>query len=238
MPEFLKSIWSDPVWSKVISASIIALLATVGTWILSDQKTKWPIIGMIIFGVGFLSCFAWYWNASRNNVPSTPSTASNKPPSASSLTLEHLFERDSPLGNFERKYDISVKDPPTNLDTTVTLRVRLHYDFTSHSEFLSLYVPQLSDARLRPYDFITYLRDKLIEDREQMHGAIVMGQSQPGIPYSESTELIFAGRVFIYTTNPLNPVQIGDLVKWYQQSGLYLEIRGMDYLVFRRSAAK
>jgi hypothetical protein len=81
MPEFLKSIWSDPVWSKVISAGIIALLATVGTWILNDQKTKWPIIGMILFGVGFISCLVWYWNASTNNVPSTPSTAPS-PPSA------------------------------------------------------------------------------------------------------------------------------------------------------------
>jgi hypothetical protein len=77
-----------------------------------------------------------------------------------------------------------------------------------------------------------------MEDREQMHAAIVMGQSQPGVPYSESTELIFSGRVFVYTTNRLNPVQIGDLVKWYQQSGLYLEIRGTDYLAFKRSTAK
>ena len=70
MPEFLKSIWGDPVWSKVISVGIIALLGTAGTWIFNDQKTKWPIIGMIVCGVGFISCFVWYWNASDNSVPS------------------------------------------------------------------------------------------------------------------------------------------------------------------------
>jgi hypothetical protein len=79
MPDFLKSIWSDPVWSKVISAAIIALFASVGTWILNDQKTKWPIIGMIVFAVGLISCLMWYWNASRNDVLSTPSTATPTP---------------------------------------------------------------------------------------------------------------------------------------------------------------
>jgi hypothetical protein len=249
MPEFpvilpiIKSIWNDPVWSKVIATGIIALLGgTAGTWILNDQKTKWPIIGMIIFGIGFIGCAAWYWYL-NNTLPSTSSTESgqsspDKPPSPPSLTLEYFFERDSPLGSFERRYDLSVKDSTTNLDTIVTLRVRLLYDFTSHSEFLSVYIPRLNDVRLKPYDFMASLRDRLIEEREKMHASVVMGQAQPGIPYSESSELIFSGRVFIYTTNLLNPVQIGDLVRWYQQSGLYLEIRGVDYLTFRRSTAK
>ena len=193
---------------------------------------------MTIFGVGFVSCLVWYWNASRNTAPATRTASSqspNKPHPPQSLTLEDLFASDSPLGSSERTYDLSVKDPTTNLDTTVTLRVRLYYDFTSHSEFLSVYIPRLSDARLKPFDFMVNLRDRLVQDREQMHETIVMGQSQPGIPYSESSELIFSGRVFIYTANLLNPVQIGDVVKWYQRSGLYLEIRGIDYLMFRRS---
>lgn len=38
---FLKSIWSDPVWSKVISAAVIALSVAGGTYLLS----WWPAIG-------------------------------------------------------------------------------------------------------------------------------------------------------------------------------------------------
>ena len=94
MPEFLKSIWSDPVWSKVISAGIVVLLATVGTWILNDQNTKWPIICMIIFGVEFISCFVWYWNTSSNNAPSTPSTASDQSsnkPTVTPTTLDNTI---------------------------------------------------------------------------------------------------------------------------------------------------
>ena len=116
MPEFLKSIWGDPVWSKVISVGIIALLGTAGTWIFNDQKTKWPIIGMIVCGVGFISCFVWYWNASRNTALASPTASGqspNKPPPPPSLTLEDLFASDSPLGSSERKYDLSVKDPTT-----------------------------------------------------------------------------------------------------------------------------
>jgi hypothetical protein len=33
------------------------------TWILNDQNTRWPIIGMIVFGAGFIGCLVWYWNA-------------------------------------------------------------------------------------------------------------------------------------------------------------------------------
>jgi hypothetical protein len=80
------------------------------------QKTKWPIIGMIVFGVGFVSCLVWYWNVSRNTAPALATASgesSNKPPPSPSLTLEDLFASDSPLGSSERKYDLSVKDPTT-----------------------------------------------------------------------------------------------------------------------------
>ena len=52
----------------------------------------------------------------------------------------------------------------------------------------------------------------------------------PGSPMTFSKDLSFSGRVFLYTMNPLDPMQIGELVSSYRKDGLLLEIRGSDYL--------
>jgi hypothetical protein len=68
-----------------------------------------------------------------------------------------------------------------------------------------------------------------------LHSKFVFGEQRPGGPYTESKEFVFAGSVYLYTDNPLTPIQIGDLMKWYQQKGLSLQIRGLDYLTFHES---
>jgi hypothetical protein len=218
----MKQIWNDPVWSKVISVGIISIFSLISPWVFGLYKYRGPIIGMVICSTGFIGCLLWYF-------------ASNAPSSSESLTLQYLFEHDFPLGSMQRQYDLRVKNTQTNLDVIVPVSIRLYYDFVSHSEFLSAYMPQFHDARLNPADIIANFREQLVDIQKQMHSSVVMGQSQPGLPYSESSELIFSGRVFLYTTNPLNPVQIGDLMKWYQQSGLYLEIRGLDYWTTKKA---
>jgi hypothetical protein len=213
MPQFqiapvIKRLWHDPVWSKVIATGITA-------------------------GVTALIGLVWYlWGDLDVNY-------ANKQNAAEPLTLESLFEGAFPdIINSDFKYDLHAKNTSTNLNTIVPIRFRLYRDFTSHSEFLSIYLPLFHDARLPIYDIILRLRDQAIAIREQMHSDHIIDFGQPGASYEESTDLVFSGRVFLYTLNPLNPVQIGELVKWYEQKGLYLEIRGMDYWTFHNSTAK
>jgi hypothetical protein len=62
-----------------------------------------------------------------------------------------------------------------------------------------------------------------------MHSATIVGEGKPGTEYEESSALMFAGRVFIFTLNPLTFIQIGELSKWYQEKSLHLKILGADY---------
>ena len=41
--------------------------------------------------------------------------------------------------------------------------------------------------------------------------------------------LVFSGRVFTYTDELMDAIQIGELTKLYRDAGLFLEIRGHDY---------
>jgi hypothetical protein len=67
---YIKLLWNDPVWSKVIATGIVSLIALIGVAIFGgNYKTKWPIVGMMIFGVGFVGCAVWYWSALKDIVP-------------------------------------------------------------------------------------------------------------------------------------------------------------------------
>ncbi len=49
------------------------------------------------------------------------------------------------------------------------------------------------------------------------------------MPYNDSKDMKFSGRVFIYTAHPYTVIQLGELMQWYQEAGMALEIRGLDY---------
>ena len=44
------------------------------------------------------------------------------------------------------------------------------------------------------------------------------------------SDLVFSGRVYIYTLNPLDSFQIANLILSYRKDGMFLEVRGSDYL--------
>jgi hypothetical protein len=64
---------------------------------------------------------------------------------------------------------------------------------------------------------------------DDLKNSVGTGMSARGIPYAEGKDLKFSGRIFVYTMQPFTPIQIGDLMKWYQDAGMSLQIRGTDY---------
>jgi hypothetical protein len=76
---------------------------------------------------------------------------------------------------------------------------------------------------------IQSLRDQIQPQYDDLKKSVGTGMAGPGVPYSEGKDLRFSGRVFVYTMQPFTPIQIGDLMRWYQDAGLSLQIRGTDY---------
>jgi hypothetical protein len=158
----------------------------------------------------------------------------SSPTSPFNITLESLFKSDfGDLLSGQREFSLTVKDNAKDLNTTIKIPIKMFEDFRSNTEFLSVFVPQFADARLsdKIEEVVRAVGDQVPAIREIFRG-VVVGQKVPGGGYTESTTLAFSGRVFIYTMNPLSAVQIGDLVKWYAEKGMHLDIRGTDYWLF------
>jgi hypothetical protein len=168
-------------------------------------------------------------------LPAPKAAAPPSPPP----TFESLFASSfTDLLNAEEKLTLHVKDPPSNWEDNVQVRFRLYYDFRSNAEFISIYIPSLHDVRFNIENMIKDIRDQVVTVRQKLHSGTIVGFGQTGRQYEESPVLVFAGRIYIFTLNPLNPVQIGDLVKWYQEKGLYLVVLGADYWTFHSSLTK
>jgi hypothetical protein len=158
----------------------------------------------------------------------------SSPSSPFNITLESLFKNDfGDLLSGQREFSLTVKDNTKDINTTIKIPIKMFEDFRSNTEFISVFIPQFSDTRLgdKIGQVIRAIGDEVPAIRQIFRG-VVVGQKVPGGGYTESTTLVFSGRVFIYTMNPLSAVQIGDLVKWYAEKGMDLEIRGTDYWLF------
>jgi hypothetical protein len=72
------------------------------------------------------------------------------------------------------------------------------------------------------------MRDQFRSARDDLHKSVGIGIGG-GTNYSESKDLTFSGRVFVYTSQPFTVIQLGELARWYRDAGMFLEIRGHDY---------
>ena len=129
---------------------------------------------------------------------------------------------------------MKVEIPEKSFQATYQSRLRLFRDFNSNSEFVAIFIPFFGDARMTDVieGFIDNLKKNIKEAIDQAK-LIGIEQQTPGTAISRSGDLVFSGRVFIYTSNSLDAIQIEHLVESYRKDGLYLEIRGSDYLYYR-----
>jgi hypothetical protein len=148
-------------------------------------------------------------------------------------TLEDLFASDfSDLGCQERKMEMTIRVQPSPSEPIkFTMRFRLHPDFRSSTEFVSIFIPVTNIAThdSQIVRLLALLPKSIKESREQMHNDVGIGMSAPGMIYQDSKSLLFSGRVFVYTTQPFTMREMGELAGIYEGEGLRLEIRGHDY---------
>lgn len=133
--------------------------------------------------------------------------------------------------SLEQRLDTAISDQSRGLGpTTIQIRLRDYQDYRSNTDFLSIFIPQSNDVRIadRIYEIIKSIRDRLRSIRDELHNSIGIGMGS-GTTYSESRNLTFSGRVYIYTSQPFTVIQLGELGSWYRDAGMSLEIRGHDY---------
>ena len=192
------------------------------------------IAGMFISGIAFLTFAAIYSWPRRPATPTVPLAAVAKPSSPQKPwkhELGDLYNLDFNLLSTQVDPEIVTKAPDDPAPIKIRIIFRVYQDFNSGTDFVSIFIPVSHDIRTdkKIYDIIQFLRDQIKDNYDNLKKRIGTGMGGRGIPYSEGKDLKFSGRVFIYTIEPFTPIQIGDLMKWYQDTGLSLQIRGYDY---------
>ncbi len=188
-----------------------------------------------------------FWHISRlehkseTSEPTTPAAtqeiiATTSPAKVAAPTpppnLEEYFNKDFNFLSIDRV--LSNKIVSSSFEANIDVKLKIFRDFSSNTEFISIFVPIVGDARLSKSveGVIEGIKGQLQEFREEAK-LIGVASKFPGSSVSRSEDLIFSGRVFVYTMNVLDAVQIGHLVESYRKENMFLEIRGSDYIYYK-----
>jgi hypothetical protein len=148
-------------------------------------------------------------------------------------SLEDLYASDfKDLGSSERELEIKIPDPSGGTqEIIVPVRHRLYYDFRGNTDFVSIYIPTMNDIRVNDqiYQLVKVIRSAIMPARNSLHNSVGIGIVGNGVPYLDANDLRFSGKVFIYTAQPLNEIQRGELMAFYRDLGMSLQIYSVDY---------
>jgi hypothetical protein len=222
--------YADYVGWTLILISVLGLLLL---WLHHSKgrrgKPMWPQYLMILSGVLFFVGLIAFLQVNVTPPKQKETGADFQPPS-----LAEYFAKDFNFLSIDRTAQIRVQNPSNRLDQIVEVKIRTFRDFGSNAEFISVFVPIFSDMRLveATEQFIENLKPQIKQAQEE--AKLIGVQSKiPGTAFANSKDLVFSGRVYLYTMNSLDPVQLGHLVESYRKDGMYLDLRGSDYLFFQ-----
>jgi len=192
-------------------------------------RRMWPQYLMILSGALF---FVGLIGFLQLNV--TPSKQKEAEADFSPPNLADYFAKDFGFLSIDRTIQSRVQNLANGLDQVIEVKIRIFRDFGSNAEFAALFIPTFSDARLTEMadQFIDHMKPEIKKAREEAQ-QVGTNMKIPGTPYSNSKDLVFSGRVYVYTMNALDPVQLGHVVESYRNDGMFLEVRGSDYLFFQ-----
>lgn len=222
----------------IVGATLMA--ARWSVWALTTEA-NWMTRGAVGALIGatlfILVPSAIHWLSDRIKPENSATEAQpDKPPAkaaAELLKLEDLFRSDFGFLSVDSVINTTINIPLIQFQTTIDIPLRIFKDFSSNTEFVSIYIPLFGDARLSQSieGVVERLKDQIKQSRENSK-TIEIATGFPG-SVTRSQDLVFSGRVFIYTLNTLDAVQIGKLVESYRRDGMFLEFRGADYLFYR-----
>ncbi len=138
-------------------------------------------------------------------------------------TIEELFKTDFGLLTVMHEFNMSFQN-----GGTITIKTRVYFDFNAHSKFLGVYIPA---SPLTVPACVGVVQDhlKLIGETE---GGITASTRAPGDwSLTETKDLPFSGRVYVYHESELSLRELADLTDYYKQHGLAVQFRGQNYAI-------
>jgi hypothetical protein len=106
--------------------------------------------------------------------------------------------------------------------------VTKYWDFNANTFNFFIYIP----AKRYTFDICTYIGNTFQSSILQQFSWLETSNRIPGDSATMSQlEMVFTGRVYLYVKDDLSPEQIGQLHSIYRQNQLYMEFRGVEYLI-------
>jgi hypothetical protein len=103
----------------------------------------------------------------------------------------------------------------------------VYSDVSAYTKFLAFYVPH-SIFSVTAIEYIAANIPKYISDIESMYG-VMKGQGETSS--TDTRELTFSGRVYIYHEDDLTISQLARLTEWFKAHGAIVQFRSSDYIM-------
>jgi hypothetical protein len=175
----------------------------------------------------------WIMSAEASETKPATQAADSLP---TTLTLRQLFETDF-SDMLKGRNEHNFTDKRTGQKIVITKQ--LYLDHACRYTFVGFFIPSLGPTSHETRDICEYLSSnyKLAFELERE----VLSGGHIGEDATETTELTFTGRVYIYHQDSLTTEDRAALIKSFREHGAAVTFRGQDYLamsILARQAAK
>jgi hypothetical protein len=115
-------------------------------------------------------------------------------------------------------------------EESVTIPYRAFLDFKARCMFLAFFVPQHEHA----FDLCAIIAKEFQTAIDSYQSTMTMASRYPGdMAQTDSKELHFTGRIYIYHENHFSLMELGQLESVFKERGLGVIFRGHEYMVMR-----
>jgi hypothetical protein len=236
-PEYLHlgPVWSGLLFWGGIGVFVVTVIIVTAISVHDEKdqrKMLWPIltmaVGLLLFCVGA----AWYFGqprAEQLGLPTAEIEPGNSEKKPWKHTLEDLYKTDFNLLSLEQPILTLAKNDSNGLNIMIESKLRIWYDFASRVDFIAVYIPPVRDSRIEVMQLINAILDRVPELYSKLKSDISAAAGAPGVAMEQSANLIFSGRVFLYTDNSISIIDLGKLTEAYEKKGIHIQMRGYDY---------
>lgn len=146
-------------------------------------------------------------------------------------SVREYFARGAGTLTVQETWSMEHSDRSANFE----IIARLHLDFEANAKFVSFYIPTSND----PGPLAAAALKKTADVVGWTETGVGVSAGFDKLPvYSRSSEMVFTGRVLLYSESAIPPHQIEQLLLEGRRIGIFLVARGPDYAALRDAADK
>lgn len=143
-------------------------------------------------------------------------------------TLREYFDTD-----FQKVLNGAKPITLSNANSSLDIIARVHQDFDSNTKYLSFYIPKIDDS----FEITVWIINNLNKALAITDGTEVQF-GLPGEKLVNSKDLVFSGKVFIYSETGMDFQKLEHLQQEVRKKGIFIQYRGQEFAIKRSEIEK